>query len=76
MFIADLFAGRIIENSPAERCHKLRVGDRILAVNGQSILHLPHGDIVSMIKDSGYSVSLRIGPPHGNEKSIVICLWI
>ncbi|CAG0922366.1 unnamed protein product [Notodromas monacha] len=61
--------GRIIEGSPAERCGKLHIGDRILAVNEQSILHLPHGDIVSMIKDSGYSVTLRIGPPQADDNS-------
>ncbi|XP_078798044.1 membrane-associated guanylate kinase, WW and PDZ domain-containing protein 2a isoform X10 [Oryzias latipes] len=54
--------GRIIEGSPADRCGKLKVGDRILAVNGQSIVSMPHADIVKLIKDAGLSVSLRIIP--------------
>ncbi|KAM9846170.1 membrane-associated guanylate kinase, WW and PDZ domain-containing protein 2a [Aulostomus maculatus] len=54
--------GRIIEGSPADRCGKLRVGDRILAVNSQSIVNMPHGDIVKLIKDAGLSVTLRIIP--------------
>ncbi|XP_052779878.1 membrane-associated guanylate kinase, WW and PDZ domain-containing protein 3-like isoform X3 [Mya arenaria] len=55
--------GRILENSPAERCGQLRVGDRILAVNGVDISHLHHEDIVNIIKESGYSVTLTVGPP-------------
>ncbi|XP_068162652.1 membrane-associated guanylate kinase, WW and PDZ domain-containing protein 2a isoform X3 [Antennarius striatus] len=54
--------GRIIEGSPADRCGKLKVGDRILAVNGQSIVNMPHADIVKLIKDAGLSVTLRIIP--------------
>uniref|UniRef100_A0A8C1W7M7 Membrane-associated guanylate kinase, WW and PDZ domain-containing protein 1 n=1 Tax=Cyprinus carpio TaxID=7962 RepID=A0A8C1W7M7_CYPCA len=54
--------GRIIEGSPADHCGKLRVGDRILAVNNQSIINMPHADIVKLIKDAGLSVTLRIIP--------------
>lgn len=57
--------GRIIEGSPAERCGRLNVGDRILAVNGVDIKTLHHGHIVNLIKESGYSVTLTIGPPRG-----------
>ncbi|XP_060885304.1 membrane-associated guanylate kinase, WW and PDZ domain-containing protein 2a isoform X7 [Labrus mixtus] len=69
--------GRIIEGSPADRCGKLKVGDRILAVNSQSIVNMPHADIVKLIKDAGLSVTLRIipqeeisNPPsaHSSEK--------
>uniref|UniRef100_A0A3P8VA26 Membrane-associated guanylate kinase, WW and PDZ domain-containing protein 1 n=1 Tax=Cynoglossus semilaevis TaxID=244447 RepID=A0A3P8VA26_CYNSE len=54
--------GRIIEGSPADRCGKLKVGDRILAVNNQSIVNMPHADIVKLIKDAGLTVTLRIIP--------------
>ncbi|KAM7367296.1 hypothetical protein PAMP_015209 [Pampus punctatissimus] len=47
---------------PADRCGKLKVGDRILAVNSQSIVNMPHADIVKLIKDAGLSVTLRIIP--------------
>jgi atrophin-1 interacting protein 3 (BAI1-associated protein 1) len=60
-------AGRIIEGSPAERCGTLHIGDRILAVNNIDIVSLHHGDIVNLIKDSGYSVTLTIGPPIGKN---------
>ncbi|XP_033213644.1 membrane-associated guanylate kinase, WW and PDZ domain-containing protein 1-like isoform X2 [Belonocnema kinseyi] len=55
--------GRIIEGSPAERCGKLNVGDHILAVNHVDITNVCHKDIVNLIKDSGYSVTLTIGYP-------------
>uniref|UniRef100_A0A5S6R650 Membrane-associated guanylate kinase, WW and PDZ domain-containing protein 2 n=1 Tax=Trichuris muris TaxID=70415 RepID=A0A5S6R650_TRIMR len=55
--------GRIISGSPAARCGLLRVGDRIVAVNGTSILKMPHGDIVNLIKDSGFAVTLTVGSP-------------
>ena len=55
--------GRIIEGSPAERCARLNVGDHILAVNHVDIQNVCHKDIVNLIKDSGYSVTLTIGYP-------------
>ncbi|CAL8238115.1 unnamed protein product, partial [Merluccius merluccius] len=64
--------GRIIEGSPADRCGRLKVGDRILAVNGQSIISMPHADIVKLIKDAGLSVTLHIIPeedPHSGHNS-------
>ncbi|KAM7129654.1 membrane-associated guanylate kinase, WW and PDZ domain-containing protein 2 isoform 7-T7 [Ciconia maguari] len=61
--------GRIIDGSPADRCAKLKVGDRILAVNGQSIINMPHADIVKLIKDAGLSVTLRIIPQEASHYS-------
>ncbi|XP_051525786.1 membrane-associated guanylate kinase, WW and PDZ domain-containing protein 1-like [Myxocyprinus asiaticus] len=59
--------GRIIEGSPADRCGKLKVGDRILAVNCCSITNKSHSDIVNLIKEAGNTVTLRIIP--GDESS-------
>ncbi|KAK1786885.1 hypothetical protein P4O66_017267 [Electrophorus voltai] len=59
--------GRIIEASPADRCRKLKVGDRILAVNSCSITNKSHSDIVNLIKEAGNTVTLRIIP--GDESS-------
>ena len=63
--IIYIFVGRIIEGSPAERCGKLHIGDRILRVNGIDIRSLHHVSIVNLIKDSGYDVRLTIGQPRG-----------
>ncbi|KAJ8391157.1 hypothetical protein AAFF_G00095860 [Aldrovandia affinis] len=66
--------GRIIEDSPTDLCGRLKVGDRISAVNGQSIVALAHNDIVQLIKDAGYAVTLTVvpedeytGPPSGTS---------
>ncbi|OCT83474.1 hypothetical protein XELAEV_18026015mg [Xenopus laevis] len=62
-----IYPGRIIEGSPADRCGKLKVGDRILAVNACSITNKSHSDIVNLIKEAGNTVTLRIIP--GDESS-------
>ncbi|KAM3727077.1 Membrane-associated guanylate kinase, WW and PDZ domain-containing protein [Dirofilaria immitis] len=54
--------GRIVERSPAALCGQLRVGDRVVAVNGIDITKLCHNDIVTLIKKSGLSVKLTISP--------------
>ncbi|KAM6925577.1 membrane-associated guanylate kinase, WW and PDZ domain-containing protein 3a [Xenentodon cancila] len=54
--------GRIIEGSPTDRAGQMRVGDRISAVNGRSIMDLSHNDIVQLIKDAGTSVTLTVVP--------------
>ncbi|PIO65062.1 PDZ/DHR/GLGF domain protein [Teladorsagia circumcincta] len=55
--------GQILENSPAEKCGRLKVGDRVVAVNGIDILNLTHGEIVNLIKASGLTVRLTIAAP-------------
>ncbi|KAK5977210.1 PDZ/DHR/GLGF domain protein [Trichostrongylus colubriformis] len=55
--------GQILENSPAEKCGRLKVGDRVVAVNGIDILNLSHGEIVNLIKASGLTVRLTIAAP-------------
>lgn len=53
--------GKLIPNSPAERCGELKIGDRIIAVNDIDITNVPHGDVVKIIKDSGLQVQLTVG---------------
>ncbi|XP_061908747.1 membrane-associated guanylate kinase, WW and PDZ domain-containing protein 3a isoform X2 [Entelurus aequoreus] len=54
--------GRIIEGSPTDRMAHVKVGDRISAVNGRSIMELSHNDIVQLIKEAGTSVTLTVVP--------------
>ncbi|NXT59887.1 MAGI3 protein, partial [Chaetops frenatus] len=68
--------GRVIEGSPADQCGKLKVGDRISAVNSQSIVELSHNSIVQLIKDAGNMVTLTVvaeeeqrGPPSGTNSA-------
>lgn len=57
------FTGKLIPGSPADRCDELKVGDRIIAVNGINIAGMSHGDVVNLIKESGLHVRLTIGNP-------------
>lgn len=57
--------GQIVPGSPAARCAQLKVGDYIIAVNGIDILKMDHGQIVHLIKDSGYTVTLTVGHHEG-----------
>lgn len=57
--------GRIIEGSPTDRTGQMKVGDRISAVNGRSIMELSHNDIVQLIKDAGNIVTLTVVPEDG-----------
>ena len=68
--ILFLVLGKIIPNSPADQCGQLHVNDRILAVNNVDLTHMPHTDVVNLIKDSGRTITLKIGPPisTGKEK--------
>ncbi|XP_033484133.2 membrane-associated guanylate kinase, WW and PDZ domain-containing protein 3a isoform X1 [Epinephelus lanceolatus] len=67
--------GRIIEGSPTDRIGQMKVGDRISAVNGLSIMELSHNDIVQLIKDAGNSVTLTVvpeddsAPPSGTNSA-------
>uniref|UniRef100_A0A1A8I0N9 Membrane-associated guanylate kinase, WW and PDZ domain-containing protein 3 n=1 Tax=Nothobranchius kuhntae TaxID=321403 RepID=A0A1A8I0N9_NOTKU len=54
--------GRIIEGSPTDQSGQVKVGDRISAVNGQSIMEMSHNDIVQLIKDAGNTVTLTVVP--------------
>ncbi|KAK6308316.1 hypothetical protein J4Q44_G00215870 [Coregonus suidteri] len=59
--------GRIIEGSPTDRSGQLKVGDRISAVNSQSIMELSHNDIVQLIKEAGNTVTLTVVPEDENS---------
>uniref|UniRef100_I3KIK5 Membrane-associated guanylate kinase, WW and PDZ domain-containing protein 3 n=1 Tax=Oreochromis niloticus TaxID=8128 RepID=I3KIK5_ORENI len=67
--------GRIIEGSPTDRTGQMKVGDRISAVNGRSIMELSHNDIVQLIKDAGNIVTLTVvpeddsAPPSGTNSA-------
>lgn len=65
--------GKIVEGSPAERSGALHVGDRILSVNSIAVSHLHHEHIVNMIKDSGLTVILTVGPPGARNIGFCLC---
>lgn len=51
--------GKVMIDSPAYRS-KLRVGDRVLAVNDVSIDDLSHDNIVACIRKSGQTLRLLV----------------
>ncbi|CAH8449141.1 unnamed protein product [Schistosoma turkestanicum] len=52
--------GRIIPGSPADKCGKLEVGQRILGINGYWLQGLNHMDIVNLIRQSQQQLILTI----------------
>lgn len=55
--------GKIIENSPAERCGHIKVGDHIVAVNNIDIRNMEHAEIVNIINTSKNVIKLTICEP-------------
>ena len=66
------FVGKIVEDSPADRSGALHIGDRILSVNSVAVSHLHHEHIVSMIKESGLTAVLTVGPPGAQNVDLLI----
>ena len=75
LLMSNELSGKIIPNSPADQCGQLHVNDRILAVNGVDLTHMLHTDVVNLIKDSGRTITLKIGPPlsHGQSTAPKPC---
>ena len=61
--------GRVLDGSPAARCGRLFVADRVLAVNGSPIAGLHHDQVVGLIKEGGLRVTLTLGPPTDDSSS-------
>ena len=62
-------SGRIMADSPAERCGQLNVGDCLVAVNNVDVTKMHHDYIVNLIKESGQSVTLTVVPLQGQRAS-------
>ena len=63
---AGHFIGVVDENSPAETAG-VKEGDKIIAVNGDSILDAAHQQVVSKIKSDPGSVRLLVLDPVAEE---------
>ncbi|XP_017271565.1 ras-associating and dilute domain-containing protein isoform X2 [Kryptolebias marmoratus] len=55
-----VFIRAVVPDSPAARCEKLEPGDRILAVNGASLLGLDHERGKELIRSSGARLRLLV----------------
>ncbi|XP_010777434.1 multiple PDZ domain protein-like isoform X1 [Notothenia coriiceps] len=55
-----IFIAMIQANGVAAKTHKLKVGDRIVSINSQSVDGLSHSEAVSMLKNSYGKISLKV----------------
>uniref|UniRef100_A0A1A8P945 InaD-like n=1 Tax=Nothobranchius rachovii TaxID=451742 RepID=A0A1A8P945_9TELE len=55
-----IFIAMIQANGVAAKTHRLKVGDRIISVNGQSVDSLSHSDVVTMLKSSFGVIRLQV----------------
>jgi C-terminal processing protease CtpA/Prc len=55
-----IFVSKIASNSPAALCGKLRIGDRILSVNKETVEKATHADAIKALKNSGKHLVLTI----------------
>uniref|UniRef100_A0A672Q4B2 PATJ crumbs cell polarity complex component n=1 Tax=Sinocyclocheilus grahami TaxID=75366 RepID=A0A672Q4B2_SINGR len=55
-----IFIAMIQANGMAARTHRLKVGDRIVSINSQSLDGLTHGDVVNMLKNAYGTIVLQV----------------
>ncbi|XP_029355086.1 inaD-like protein isoform X2 [Echeneis naucrates] len=55
-----IFIAMIQANGVAAKTHRLKVGDRIVSINGQSVEGLSHCEVVTMLKNSYGNISLEV----------------
>ncbi|XP_020354156.2 inaD-like protein isoform X4 [Oncorhynchus kisutch] len=55
-----IFVAMIQANGVAAKTHRLKVGDRIVSINAQSLDGLSHGDVVTMLKNAYGSIILQV----------------
>uniref|UniRef100_A0A7N8WRI7 PATJ crumbs cell polarity complex component n=1 Tax=Mastacembelus armatus TaxID=205130 RepID=A0A7N8WRI7_9TELE len=55
-----IFIAMIQANGVAAKTHRLKVGDRIVSINGQCVDGLSHTEVVTMLKNSYGNISLQV----------------
>ncbi|GLD69000.1 inaD-like protein isoform X1 [Lates japonicus] len=55
-----IFIAMIQANGVAAKTHRLKVGDRIVSINGQSVDGVTHSEVVAMLKNSYGNISLQV----------------
>ncbi|KAM8874833.1 inaD-like protein isoform 3-T4 [Spinachia spinachia] len=55
-----IFIAMIQANGVAAKTHQLKVGDRIVSINSQSVDGLSHSDVVAVLKGSYGNISLQV----------------
>uniref|UniRef100_UPI0037E7D08D multiple PDZ domain protein-like n=1 Tax=Semicossyphus pulcher TaxID=241346 RepID=UPI0037E7D08D len=55
-----IFIAMIQANGVAAKTHRLKVGDRIVSINSESVDGLSHSEVVTMLKNSYGNISLQV----------------
>ncbi|XP_056871822.1 ras-associating and dilute domain-containing protein-like [Takifugu flavidus] len=73
--MSGVYVKSVVPGSPAAQCQKLRTGDRILAVNGASLVGLEYHVGRELIRSSGDSLRLLVAKiePNLSGKSSTAC---
>uniref|UniRef100_A0A671WSS2 Ras association and DIL domains 2a n=1 Tax=Sparus aurata TaxID=8175 RepID=A0A671WSS2_SPAAU len=58
--MSGIYVKSVVPDSPAARCQKLRTGDRVLAVNGVSLVGMDYNIGRELIRSSGDSLKLLV----------------
>ncbi|XP_069499798.1 membrane-associated guanylate kinase, WW and PDZ domain-containing protein 1 isoform X6 [Ambystoma mexicanum] len=62
----DLYVLRLAEDGPAERCGKMKIGDEILEINGETTKNMKHARAIELIKNGGRRVRLFLKRGDGS----------
>uniref|UniRef100_A0A914BVU6 Uncharacterized protein n=1 Tax=Acrobeloides nanus TaxID=290746 RepID=A0A914BVU6_9BILA len=54
------YIGKIIPDSPADRCGRLKPGDCVIAINGLPLDDMSHQQVINYIKSSGNTITFTI----------------
>ncbi|KAH8402409.1 hypothetical protein KR009_011845, partial [Drosophila setifemur] len=55
-----IFIKGIVPDSPAHLCGRLKVGDRILSLNGKDVRHSTEQAVIDLIKEADFKIDLEI----------------
>ncbi|MED6246836.1 hypothetical protein AMECASPLE_035105 [Ameca splendens] len=64
MKVKGIFIRAVVPDTPAAKCKKLEPGDRILAVNGVSLLGLDYESGKELIQSSGARLRFLLARSH------------
>ncbi|KAM8712474.1 hypothetical protein ACLKA7_012913 [Drosophila subpalustris] len=64
-----IFIKGIVPDSPAHLCGKLKVGDRILSLNGKDVRHSTEQAVIDLIKEADFKIDLEVQTFDKSEES-------
>nr|XP_057904402.1 ras-associating and dilute domain-containing protein-like isoform X2 [Doryrhamphus excisus] len=71
--MSGIYVKSLVPESPAALCRRLKTGDRILAVNGVSLVGLEYSVGRELIRSSGDSLRLLVANMDANKNSLSKC---